>query len=72
MNNDEITYTNEAEPDKIWLMRKAEKLSMWQWILLFIVFVVSVQILNVTLDHFGITPPFEERENTISNPKWNF
>ena len=69
MKDDEITFTKEVEPDKIWLIRKAEKLSMWQWILLYILFVVSVQILNVTLDHFGIAPPFKERENTISNPK---
>ena len=35
---------------------------MSQWIVLFIVFVAAVWILNVTLEHFGITPPFEERE----------
>ena len=36
--------------------------SIGQLIVLFIVFMVSVQILNVTLEHFGVTPPFAERE----------
>ena len=63
--------TDEAEPDKIWLIRKAEKLSISQWILLFIVFLAAVWILNVTLEHFGITFPFEGRENTVKKlPKW--
>ena len=57
----EKTSIGEAEPKKIWLLRKLEKLSMSQWIVLFIVFVAAVWILNVTLEHFGITPPFEER-----------
>ena len=55
-------FTDETEPDKIWLIGKAEKLSMSQWILLFIVVLAAVWILNVTLEHFGVTPPFEERE----------
>ena len=58
----EKTSIGEAEPKKIWLVRKLEKLSTSQWIVLFIVFVAAVWILNVTLEHFGITPPFEERE----------
>ena len=62
MSDAEKKFTDEAELDKIWLTRKAEKLSMPQWILLFIVFLAAVWILNVTLEHFGVTPPFEERE----------
>lgn len=61
----EKTSIGEAEPEKSWLVRKLEKLSMSQWIVLFIIFVAAVWILNVTLEHFGITPPFEERENTV-------
>ena len=44
------------------MVRKFDKLSMLQWILLFIVFLAAVWIFNVTLEHFGITPPFEKRE----------
>ena len=58
----EKTSIGEAEPKKIWSVRQLEKLSMSQWIVLFIVFVAEVWILNVTLEHFGITPPFEKRE----------
>ena len=38
-----------------------ENRSIGGWIWLFIVFMVAVWILNHTLEHFGITPPFEER-----------
>ena len=58
----EKTSIGEAEPKKIGSVRQLEKLSMSQWIVLFIVFVAAVWILNVTLEHFGITPTFEERE----------
>ena len=61
MNDSEKKSTDEAEPEKYWLVRKLEKLSTSQWIVLFIVFVAAVWILNHTLEHFGITPPFEER-----------
>ena len=60
------TSIGETEPKKSWLVRKLEKLSMSQWIVLFIIFVAAVWILNVTLEHFGITPPFEERERDPS------
>ena len=54
--------TDKAEPENYWLVRKLDKLSMSQWIWLFIVLLAAVWNLNVTLEHFGITPPFEERE----------
>ena len=38
-----------------------ENRSIGGWISLFIVFMAAVWILNHTLEHFGITPPFEER-----------
>ena len=58
----EKTSIGEAEPKKSWLVRKLEKLSTSQWILLFIVFVAPVWILNVTLENFGIIAPFKERK----------
>ena len=39
-----------------------ENRSVGGWIVLLIVFLAAVWILNVTLEHFGVTPPFEERE----------
>ena len=60
MQKKQKTSIGEAELEKYWLVRKLEKLSKSQWILFFIVFLAAVWILNVTLEHFGITPPFEE------------
>ena len=57
----EKTSIGEAEPKKIWLIRKLEKLPTSQWILLFIVFVAAVFILDEILTHFGILAPREER-----------
>jgi hypothetical protein len=41
---------------------KSDGIKLSSVILILILFIIAVEILNFTLEHFGITKPFEERD----------
>ena len=49
---------------------KSDGIKLSSVILILILLIIAVEILNFTLEHFGITEPFEERDPYKKPIKW--